>query len=51
MDNLMQISIKAREIADQLKHCDNMCEIGDIIDSLDEETAKWVLRILIYDKR
>ena len=51
MDNLMQISIKAREIADQLKHCDNVCEIGDIIDGLDEEMAKWVLRFFAYDRK
>ena len=38
MDNLMQISIKAREIA-------------DIIDGLDEEMAKWVLRIFVYDRK
>jgi len=43
-------AIKAQEIYEKLKESQNMCEIGNIIDSLDEETAKLVLKKAIYDR-
>lgn len=39
---------KAREIKDQLSHEDNICNISDIIESLDEDMAKRVLKLFVY---
>lgn len=50
MMNEIEKAIRAQEIYEKLKGSQNMCEIGEIIDSLDEEMAKLVLRKAIYDR-
>lgn len=48
--DIIEKATKANEIYEKLKESQNMCEIGDIIDSLDEEMAKMVLKKSIYDR-
>ena len=45
----MNLNNKAREIKAQLSSEDNMCNISDIIASLDEDMAKRVLKLFVYD--
>ena len=40
---------KAREIKAQLSGKDNICNVSDIIESLDEDMAKRVLKLFVYD--
>ena len=41
---------KAREVKAQLLGENNICNISDIIASLDEDMAKRVLKLFVYDK-
>ena len=45
----MNLNNKAREIKEQLSTEDNICNISDIIASLDEDMAKRVLKLFVYD--
>ena len=45
----MNLNNKAREIKAQLSNEDNICNISDIISSLDEDMAKRVLKLFVYD--
>ena len=45
----MNLNNKAREIKEQLSNEDNICNISDIIASLDEDMAKRVLKLFVYD--
>ena len=45
----MNLNNKAREIKAQLSNEDNICNISDIIASLDEDMAKRVLKLFVYD--
>lgn len=45
----MKLNNKAREIKAQLSNEDNICNISDIIASLDEDMAKRVLKLFVYD--
>ena len=51
MDFMEEIKLnnKAREIKAQLSNEDNICNISDIIVSLDEDMAKRVLKLFVYD--
>lgn len=44
----MEKNNKAREIKEQLSREDNICTISDIIESLDEDMAKRILKLFIY---
>lgn len=45
----MNLNNKARDIKAQLSNEDNICNISDIIASLDEDMAKRVLKLFVYD--
>lgn len=51
MDLMEEINLnnKAREIKAQLSNEDNICNISDIIASLDEDMAKRVLKLFVYN--
>lgn len=48
---IIEKAIKAQEIYEKLKESQNMCDIGETIDSLTEEMAKLVLKKAIYDRK
>ena len=44
----LQLSNTANKYVNQLKAEDNMCKIADIIDEMDMETLKMVLKKFVY---
>ena len=45
----MNLNNKARAIKAQLSNDDNICNISDIIASLNEDMAKRVLKLFVYE--
>lgn len=48
MNDIFEKQIKAEAIFKKIKSTDSMPDIADIVDSLDEEMAKLVLKKYIY---
>lgn len=46
----LELTQKATEIFEKLQQENSMCQIGDIVDSLDETMAKRVLKMFVYSK-
>ena len=51
IEDVLEEALRASEIMDDLNKSTNMCDIGDKIDSLDEKTAKLLLRKYVYAYR
>jgi hypothetical protein len=47
-DEALKISIKADEYVKQLESEDNMCKIADMIDEMDTNVMKMVLKKFVY---
>lgn len=50
MSDILKLDAEARAIKAKLDATDNMCEISELIDSMSEDVAKWVLRLYVYAK-
>lgn len=50
LDNLINETIRIQGIKDKIDGTSNISEIADIVDSLNEEEAKKLLKLYIYSR-